>query len=98
MDLHRLRINLSKALQPQTVKHVLQLLARIINFGVEKGLCHGLAFQVEYPRVNNLKTEDLNPEQLANLLEAIDQEPDFMAANFMKLALFTGTRRGSYSS
>lgn len=94
LDLHRLRINLSKSLQPQTVKHVLRLLTRIINFGVKKGLCHGLAFKIEYPRVNNLKTEDLNPEQLANLIEVINQEPDFMAANFMKLVLFTGMRRG----
>ncbi|MGB8992091.1 MAG: site-specific integrase [Desulfobaccales bacterium] len=94
IDVHRLRIGLSKTLQPQTVKHVLQLLARIVNFGVKKGLCHGLAFKIEFPRVNNIKTEDLNPEQLQALMEAIDQEPDIQAANFMRMALFTGMRRG----
>jgi integrase len=94
MDVHRLRINLSKSLKPQTVKHVLRLLARIINFGVKKGLCAGLGFKIEMPVVNNLRTEDLAPEQLIALLEAIDQEIDLQAANFMRLVLCTGMRRG----
>lgn len=94
MDVHRLRINLSKTLAPQTVKHLLRLLARIINFGLKKGLCPGLKFKIEMPQVHNLKTEDLTPEQLTNLMEAIDQEPDIQAANFMKMALVTGMRRG----
>ncbi len=94
MDLHRLRINLSKTLAPQTVKHLLRLLARIINFGLKKGLCPGLKFKIEMPKVNNLKTEDLAPEQLTALLEAIDREPDIQAQNFLRLALFTGMRRG----
>ena len=94
LDVHRLRISLAKTLAPQTVKHVLRLLARIINFGVNKGLCPGLSFKVEMPKVNNLKTEDLTPEQALNLLEAIDQEYDIQAANFLKMALFTGMRRG----
>ena len=94
IDVHRLRINLSKTLRPQTVKHVLRLLARIINFGVKKGLCAGLSFKIEMPPVNNLRTEDLTPEQLKALLEAIDQEVDPQAANFMKLVLCTGLRRG----
>jgi len=37
-DIHRLRDTLSKTLKPQSVKHVLILLTRIINYGVEKGL------------------------------------------------------------
>jgi integrase len=94
IDVHRLRINLSKTLRPQTVKHVLRLLARIINFGVKKGLCFGLGFKIEMPKVNNLRTEDLTIEQLTALLEAIDQEIDLQAANFMKLVLCTGMRRG----
>ena len=46
------------------------------------------------PGVNNVKTEDLTPEQLASLLEAIEQDPNVQAANFMKMVLFTGMRRG----
>lgn len=94
MHVHRLRLNLSKTLAPQTVKHLLRLLARIINFGVNKGLCSGLKFKIEMPKVNNLVTEDLSPEQLTDLLTAIDQEPDLQAANFLRLILFTGLRRG----
>jgi len=94
IDAHRLRINLSKTKKPQTVKHVLVLLQRIINFGVKKGLCPGLSFKIEMPRVNNLKTEDLSPEQMSNLLEAINQDHDIQAANFMRMALLTGMRRG----
>jgi integrase len=94
IDTHRLRINLAKTLSPKTVKNVLELLERIINFGVKKGLCAGLGFKIEMPKVNNLKTEDLTPEQLSALLEAIEQEPDLQAGNFMKMALVTGMRRG----
>ena len=61
---------------------------------MKKGLCPGLAFKIEMPRVNNLKTEDLTPEQLTALLAAIDQDHDIQAANLMKMALFTGMRRG----
>ena len=46
------------------------------------------------PKVDNAKTEDLNPEQLSRLLEAIDAEPSLQLANLMRLALFTGMRRG----
>ncbi|MFZ0051226.1 MAG: site-specific integrase [Desulfobaccales bacterium] len=94
MDVHRLRINLSKTLAPQTVKHLLRLLARIVNFGLNKGLCPGLKFKIEMPKVNNLKTEDLTPEQLSNLIEAIAQDHDTQATNFIRMALFTGMRRG----
>ena len=44
--------------------------------------------------MNNLKTEDFTPEQLAALMEAINQEHDYQAANLMRLALCTGMRKG----
>ncbi len=91
---HRLRVNLTKTLSAKTVKNVLELLERIINFGIKKGLCAGLGFKIEFPRVNNLRTEDLTPEQLSDLMAAIEQDHDYQAANFMRMALFTGMRRG----
>ena len=94
LNIDRLRIKLLKKLSPQTVKHVLTLLDRIINFGVKRNLCSPLPFQIKKPQVNNLKTEDLNPEQLKNLLEAIDKDNNIHAKNIMRLALFTGMRRG----
>jgi integrase len=94
IDIHRLRITLLKTLTPKTVKNVLELFDRVVNFGVKKGLCAGLGFKIEFPKVNNLKTEDLTPEQLTNLMAAIDRDYDIQAANFMRMVLFTGMRRG----
>lgn len=94
LDIDRLRINLLKDKSPQTVKHVLELLRRLCNFGVKKQLVQGIHFKIEMPEVDNVITEDLNPRQLKSLLEAIDASPDMQAADFMKMALFTGMRRG----
>jgi len=97
LDVDRLRIRMLKARSPQTVKHVLALLKRIIAFGVRKGLCDSpdsRKLHIEMPSVDNIKTEDLTPEQLARLLDAIEADPNLKAASIMKLALFTGMRRG----
>jgi integrase len=94
IEVHRLRITLAKTLSAKTVKNVLELLERIINFGTKKGLCAGLGFKPEHPRVDNQRTEDLPPEQLANLLIALNEDHDIIAANFMRMALVTGMRRG----
>ena len=94
LDIDRLRLKLSKDHQPGTVKNALELLRRIINFGIKKQLCEGPSFKIDMPTVRNIKTEDLTPEQLTALLQAIDDEPNIQAANFMRLVLFTGMRRG----
>jgi integrase len=78
----------------QTVKHVLSLFRRIINFGVKKQLCEGLGFSIDMPSVNNLKTEDLDPDQLSALLKVIDEDTHPYAGPMMRMALFTGMRRG----
>jgi len=94
IEVDRLKRQLLERLKPQTVKHVLGLLKRIVNFGVSRRLCEGLNFKIEMPKVDNLKTEDLTPEQLRNLLDSINQDPDVQARNLMLLALYTGMRRG----
>lgn len=94
LDVDRLRINLGKQKSPQTVKHVLNLLNWIVNYGVKKGLCQGISFHIQKPTVDNQKTEDLNPEQLKKLITTLDKHHDRQAANFMKMALYTGMRRG----
>ena len=92
-DVERIRIPLLKTHKPATVKQVLVLLKRIINLGKAKGLCGSLNFKIEMPKVDNAKTEDLSPEQLQQLLEAIEEDHDIQAGNIMKMALFTGMRR-----
>lgn len=94
LDVDRLRLKLLKTKSPATVKNTLELLRRIVNFGVKKNLCQGLSFTIEMPKVNNQTTEVLTSEQLSNLLKAIDKDSNLHAANMMKIALFTGMRRG----
>ena len=94
LDMDRFRIKLSKKLAPQTVKHILNLLTWIINYGVKNALCEGTSFYIKKPTVDNIKTEYLTSSQMRALLKAIEQEPDIQISNIMKLALFTGMRKG----
>ncbi len=93
-DVDKLRLRMAKTRKAGTVKNVLELLRRLVNFAAKKHLCPTPAFTVEMPKANNLKTEDLSPEQLSGLLEAIGADSNYQAANFMRMALFTGMRRG----
>ena len=56
---------------------------------MKRNLCLGLQFVIELPKVNNIRTEDLNPEQLEKLLMVLDEEKDIHAAAMIRLALFT---------
>ncbi len=94
LDVDRFRIGLLKKISPQSVKHIMALLRRIINFGVSKRLCSNINFKIEIPKVNNNKTEDLSSDQIKNLFVAINNSHDIQASNMMKLVLFTGMRRG----
>jgi integrase len=94
LEVDRLRVTLAKKLKPQTVRHIMGLLKRIVAFGVRQQLSQGLTFQVDSVRVDNLRTEDLTTEQLSSLLKAIEKSTDIEAANIMRMALFTGMRRG----
>jgi len=98
LDLDRLRSRLLKqGKAPQTVKHVLALFKRLERFGVRKGLCDAPDARkqtIVMPRVDNETTEDLDADELARLVQAIDDEPNIQVANFMRLAMFTGMRRG----
>lgn len=94
LDVKRLEIKLSRTKAPATVANVLELLRRIINFGVKNQLISPLSFKIELPAVNNLKTEDLTADELESLLMAIDEDDHPQAGDMMKLALFSGMRRG----
>ena len=94
LDVDRVRIKLTKTHKPGTVKNVLELLRRLVNFAAKKHLCEIPSFIIEMPKVNNLQTECLNVEQLAALLDAIEGHPNIQAGNLMKMALLTGMRRG----
>lgn len=83
---------------PQTVKHVMGLLRRIIRYGAQRGLCTVpdiSRLHFDMPKVDNVKTECLTPEQAKKLLEALDTEADQNLAAMVRLALATGMRRGA---
>jgi integrase len=94
LDIDRVRMKLQKSFKPKTVENVLELIRRIIHYGEKKHLCPPLGFIIEMPKVHNEKTEDLLPDELGRLLEAIEAETHTDGANMMRMALFTGMRRG----
>lgn len=94
LDLDRLRLRDLKGKSPQSVKLALALLKRLALFGVRMRLCEPIPFSIEMPKVDNLVTEDLSPDQLSALLKAIDESEHEQAGPMMMLALFTGMRRG----
>ena len=85
---------LLKSKQPATVRNILEILRRITNFGKRNQLCKGLEFEIPMPKIDNIKTEVLSPEQLSRFLRVLDEEPNIPVANMLRLALFTGMRRG----
>lgn len=84
---------------PQTIKNTLELLRRLINFGVKQELCvRPTRLHFEMPLVDNIKTECLTPEQAKALLLALDAENNQNLAALVRLALVTGMRRGALLS
>lgn len=83
--------------KPQTIKHALMLLKRMLSYGEKKGLCVKPAptqLLIELPHVDNKKTEIMTKEQQNAFLEALkDEEP--LAAAFLHIALLTGIRRNA---
>lgn len=92
-DVKRVNKTMEK-LKPQSKRHVLELLHRLVNYGLKNRYSQGLRLNVKLPKVDNQKLETLSPEQLSALLQAINESDDLEAANIMKMALFTGMRRG----
>ena len=85
-----------KELKPSTIRNILELLRRIISFGEKKELIKKEEINIHFdmPKVNNIKTEDLSPEQIEKFLTTLNSTSHKKAANMMKLALFSGMRRG----
>ena len=94
LDTDRIKISLLKIKSPQTTKHVLALLRRIVTYGAKQGYVKPLSFKIQMPKVDNVKTEDLTPEEIKRLLKALGESPHIRAATIMKIALYSGMRRG----
>ncbi len=79
---------------PATIRNTLELFRRLINFGESRKLCPPLGFTVKLPLVDNEVTEHLTQEEAARLMSVLDEWPSKEAPRMLKLALFTGMRRG----
>ena len=97
-DIDKVRKLLEKSgKSAQTVKHVLTLLKRLLNFALRKGHVDALPgkLHITMPSVDNKVTENLTQAQAKRLLEVLDVQEDQNLASLVRLALFTGMRRSA---
>ena len=80
--------------KPATLWNALELLRRIVNFGVKTNRCPALTFQIEMPIKDNEVIEYLKPEEAQRFLILLKDWPVRDVANMLLLAFFTGMRRG----
>jgi integrase len=92
-DIERLKHDM-KGRAPATVGNTLELLRRLINYGVKYNLCPRLPFTIELPKKNNEVTEYLTDNQVRRLMEVLETWHRQDVARMVKLAWLTGCRRG----
>jgi len=92
-DIERIRVSM-KGHAPATLSNTLELLRRLINYGVKHSLCPSLPFSIDLPKKNNEVTEYLTPEEAARFLDVLESWPNQDISRMLKLAMFTGMRRG----
>ena len=92
-DIERIRRDM-KGRAPATIGNTLELLRRLINFGVKHNLCPPLSFTIELPKKNNEVTEYLTDEEARRLMEVLETWHRQDVARMVKLAWLTGMRRG----
>lgn len=81
----------------QTIKHVLVILDRTINFGVKTGRISQpdtKKLRITKPKVDSgTHIETMDDKQLERYITAINEEEDQISANILRFALVTGMRR-----
>ena len=92
LDIDRFSSEMSKTRSPKTVSNILELLRRIINFGISKQLCPPISLKIRLPSVDNQRIEVLTDEQFSNLNEVWEEYPDQHIVNMHKLIAWTGMR------
>jgi integrase len=102
-DIEKMKTELKKGLNAQgkpykaaTIKHQIVLIRRLFNVARKWGLYDGKnpVDSVSMPKVDNMKTEMLSDDEAQRLLDTLDSWPCRESAAFVKLAMFTGMRRG----
>jgi integrase len=93
LDMERLKRDMQSH-KPATVANALELLRRLINYGVKHKYCQALSFKIELPQKNNEVTEYLTPEEAQRFLKVLEGWPNQDVSRMLKLAMFSGLRRG----
>lgn len=86
---------------PQTVKHVLNLITRTVNYGRKAGLLKQqdlFEFIIKKPTVDVSKTENMNNDTFLMYMKALNEEEDKECAAIIKIAVFTGMRKSAILS
>lgn len=78
--------------------NALELLRRLVNYGVKFGYCKPLAFTIDMPCRDNERVEYLTPEQTARFLAVLQDWPNQEPCRMLKLAYFTALRKGEIFS
>lgn len=93
LDLARITKNMAD-MSTSSKWAALEILRRVINFGIKHQMCKPPSFKIELPKKNNMVTEYLEPDQVKRLFEVLETWPSRDVARMIKLAFFTGMRRG----
>ena len=94
LDVDRLRLQLLKNHSTGTVRNVLELLRRIINFGVGKQLCQPLNWTIKLPKPDpdSERIEVLTDVQFQQLNEVWENYFDKHIVHLHQLIAWTGSR------
>lgn len=93
LDMERIKKKM-EGLSAASIWGGLEIARRIINFGVKIGLCEPLGFTIKMPKRDNEVVEYLTPDQLKRFLKVLDEWPAQDVCRMLRLAMFTGMRRG----
>ncbi|MFW5937081.1 MAG: tyrosine-type recombinase/integrase, partial [Desulfosalsimonas sp.] len=93
LDVQHLKKSMEKK-APATIWNTLELLRRICNYGRKINYCPPLSFTIEMPKRKNAREEFLSPEEAQRLIGVLEAWKRQDVARMLKLAMFTGMRRG----
>ena len=94
LDVDRLKQQVKKNHSLGTTRNVLELLRRIINFGVRQQLCPPLTWTIQLPKVDpdSTRIEPLTEEQFQKLHEVWDAYHDRHVVHIHQFIAWTGSR------
>lgn len=93
LDTQKIEAKMTR-LSAASIWGALEMLRRIINFGVRSNLCKPLSYKIKMPKRDNEVVEYLKPDQLKRLTKVLEDWPSRDVVRMLRLAMLTGMRRG----